>query len=218
MLKLCSLWQGLTHASLYIAFVLQKQYRTQISTPLAMHRVLIFIIIYDIIDLLINKHLEETIMTYKNGIKEYTMTTLLFGVPMGFLFGLKHQSALLGVISGILCGCLFTLLTFLFVKRQEKKYDKKRIEIAKERKVICDGGATVQGNGGWMFFTDYGLEFYPHKINLSKDDLIIPINTIKSVETNKNQLIVDTTENLKFAIVVSHNKEWLKQIKQYINI
>ncbi len=157
-------------------------------------------------------------MTYKNGIKEYTMITLLFGGPMGFLFGLMYQSALLGVISGIFCGCLFTLLMFLFIKMQEKKYDKRRIEIAKERKIICDGAATVQGNGGWMFFTEYGLEFYPHNINLSKENLMIPINVIKSVKTNKNQLIVDTAENLTFAIIVSHNKEWLEQIKQYIKV
>lgn len=155
-------------------------------------------------------------MTYKNGIKEYTMTTLIFGFPMGFVFARTYQSALLGVISGLLCGCLFTLLLFLFIKIQEKKYDKKRFEIAKERKIICDGAATVQGNGGWMFFTEYGLEFYPHKINISQKDLMIPINLIKSVKTNKNQLVVKTTEHSTIAIVVSHNKEWAEQIKQYI--
>ena len=40
---------------------------------------------------------------------------------------------------------------------------------------------------------------------------MIPIDTIKSVKTNKNQIIVDTIENLKFEIVVSHNKEWIEQ-------
>ena len=157
-------------------------------------------------------------MIYKNGIKEYTMTSLLFGCPMGFLFGIMHQNALLGVISGVSCGCLFTLFVFLFIKIQEKKYDKKRFEIAKERKVICDGGATFQGNGGWMFFTEYGLEFYPHKLNNSKKDLMIPINAIKSVKTNKNQLVVDTMENSTISFVVSHNKEWVEQIKRYIKI
>lgn len=157
-------------------------------------------------------------MTYKNGTKEYTMTTLLFGGPMGVLFGLVLQNALAGVISGVFCGCFFTLFIFLFIKIQEKKYDKKRFEIAKERRVVCDGAATIQGNGGWMFFTEYGLEFYPHKINISQKVLMIPIDTIKSVKTNKNQIIVDTIENLKFEIVVSHNKEWVEQIKQYIKV
>lgn len=67
-----------------------------------------------------------------------------------------------------------------------------------------------------MFFTEYGLEFYPHKINISRKNLMMPINSIISVKTNKKQLIVETIENLTFAIVVSHNKEWVEQIKQYI--
>ena len=155
-------------------------------------------------------------MVYKNGIKEYFMTTVLFGTPMGLLHGLLHKSALLGVFSGVFCGFLFSLLIFLFVKIQEKKYDKKRLEIAKERKIICDGGATIQGNGGWMFLTDYGLEFYPHKMNISQKNLMIPISAIKSVKTDKNRLVVDTMENITFEIVVSHNKEWLEQVNQYI--
>lgn len=75
----------------------------------------------------------------------------------------------------------------------------------------------MQGTGGWMFFTEYGLEFYPHKINLSQEELMIPINLIKSVNTYKNQIIVDTTEDMKFSIVVSHNKEWVEQIQSSIN-
>ena len=156
-------------------------------------------------------------MIFKNGIKEYTMTALIYGGLMGILYGVMHRSVSLGVTSGIFCGTLFALLIFLFSKFQEKKYDKKRCEIEKERNIVCDGAATVQGNGGWMFFTDYGLEFYPHKINVSHENLMIPINKIKSVKTKRNQLIVDTTENLTFAMVVARNKEWVEQIKQYIN-
>lgn len=155
-------------------------------------------------------------MVYKNGIKEYFMTTVLFGIPMGILQGLVHRSALLGVIAGIFCGFSFSLLLFLFVKIQEKKYDKKRLEIAKEREIVCDGGATVQGNGGWLFLTDYGLEFYPHKINISQKNLMIPKSAIKFVKTNKNRLVVDTIENTTIEFVVSHNKEWLEQMNQYI--
>lgn len=152
-------------------------------------------------------------MIYRNGIKEYSLMALLFGIPMGLLFGIRSLSLIVGVIFGVLSGFLFAFLMFLFVKFQEKKFDKKREEIAKERKVICDGGATVQGTGGWMFFTEQGIEFYPHKINFSQENLMIPMNMIESVKTNKNQIIINTTENLTFAIVVSHNKEWKQQIE-----
>ncbi len=150
-------------------------------------------------------------MIYKNGIKEYTLTGVLFGIPMGIAFGFMHLDLLLGIISGILCGFLFALLIFIFVKYQEKKFDKKRIEIAKVRKIICDGPATINGNGGWLFFTENGLEFYPHKINFSTKELLMPINTIKKVNTYRNQITINAGEN-PVIILVSHNKEWKKQI------
>ena len=156
-------------------------------------------------------------MTYKNGIKEYTLTGVVFGVPMGVLFGLMHLSLLLGIITGLLCGFLFTLLMFLFIKYQEKKFDNKRTEIAKERKIICDGGATINGNGGWLFFTENGLEFYPHKINISTEEIVIPMNTIKMVNTYRNQIIINAGEN-PVIILVSHNKEWKKQIEGALTV
>ena len=164
-----------------------------------------------------NPFFKEKNMTYKNGIKEYALTGVMFGVPMGILFGLMHLSLLLGVITGFLCGFLFAFLIFLFVKYQEKKFDKKRTEIAKERKIICDGGATINGNGGWMFFTENGIEFYPHKINISTKEIVIPTNTIESVKTNKNQILV-SANGKTIAIVVSHNKEWKKQIEDALTL
>jgi len=164
-----------------------------------------------------NPFLKEENMTYKNGIKEYALTGVMFGVPMGILFGLKHLSLLIGIITGFLCGFLFTLLIFLFVKYQEKKFDKKRTEIAKERKIICDGGATINGNGGWLFFTENGLEFYPHKINFSTKEIIILTNTIESVKTYKNQILIGANGKT-IAILVSHNKEWKKQIEGALTV
>ena len=154
-------------------------------------------------------------MVYKNGLKEYSLITVLFGVPMGILFGLSKLSFIVGVVSGVLSGLLFTLLMFLFIKVQEKKFDKKRIEIAKERRIFCDGGATINGNGGWMFLTENGIEFYPHKINISTEVIKIPTNMIEAVKTNKNQIVV-TSNGKNIAIVVSHNKEWKKQIEKTI--
>ena len=152
-------------------------------------------------------------MIYKNGIKEYLLITVLFGVPTGIIYGLFKFNLLAGVVYGVLSGLLFTLLMFVFIKIQEKKFNQKRIEIAEERKIICDGGATVNGNGGWMFLTEKGIEFYPHKINFSTEEIIIPTNMIEAVKTHKNQIVVSTANKSTVAIVVSHNKEWKKQIQ-----
>lgn len=156
-------------------------------------------------------------MIYKNGIKEYTLTTVLFGVPMGFIFGVLRLSLLLGIIMGVFSGLLFSLLMFAFIKFQEKQFDKKRIEIAKERKLICDGGATIQENGGWLFLTENGLEFYPHKINVSTEEIKIPMNMIESVNTYRNQIVVHTVNKSAVVIVVSHNGAWKKQIEDAVD-
>lgn len=150
-------------------------------------------------------------MTYKNGIKEYSLSAVLFGIPMGVIYGFGKASVIAGVIYGVVCGVLFALFLFIFIKITEKKFDKKREEIAKDRKIICDGVATINGNGGWMFFTEYGIEFYPHKINFSTKEVIIPIDTIESVTTLNNHIIVSADSTL-VAIHVSHRKEWKKQI------
>ncbi len=151
-------------------------------------------------------------MTYKNGAKEYFLTGVLFGVPMGILFGFIYFDLLLGVLAGVFSGALYALLIFAFIKFQEKKYDKKRMELALERRIICDGAATIGGNGGWLFLTEYGLEFYPHKVNLSTQEIMIPISTVQSVGINKNQIIV-CANGITFPILVTHSKEWKWQIE-----
>lgn len=155
-------------------------------------------------------------MVYRNGIKEYLLTTVLFGGIMGIFIGLIRLNVLLGVIMGVLSGCLFSFLMFLFVKVVEKKFDKMRVEIAEERKIFCDGGATIQGVGGWMFLTENGVEFYPHKINYTQDKLFIPLKEIQTVETKGNQILIRTVNNLQFAIVVAKNNQWKKEIESVL--
>lgn len=151
-------------------------------------------------------------MTYKNGIKEFLIMAVCYGVPMGVFFGLSNQSLLIGIVTGLLAGLLFALAMFAVAKIQEKKFDKKRVEIASERKIICDGAATIKGNGGWMFLTENGIEFYPHKMNFSTKEVIIPMNTIEAVMAQKNQIVVITADKSTVAVVVTHNIEWKKQI------
>lgn len=151
-------------------------------------------------------------MIYKNGFREYFLMVVLFGVPMGALIGLMKMSVAVGLIAGVFSGAVFMLLMLLFVKVQEKNYAKMRAELSKQRKIICDGAATIQGTGGWMFFTEQGLEFYPHRFNTSTEEMFIPTDMITDVKTRKNQLVVTTENGLTFAIVVARVKEWKKQI------
>ncbi len=155
-------------------------------------------------------------MTYRNGIKEYALTTVLFGGCMSIFLSLSSGSILLGLPLGLAAGVLFSLLIALFVKVQEKKFDKLRTEIAATQTVICDGGATIDGNGGWLFFTDEGLAFHAHKINLNTQGLNIPLSAIRSVGTKRNCLLVELGGGHTVSIVVSHVQEWKAQLDAYI--
>ncbi|MBQ2881272.1 MAG: hypothetical protein IJE40_03295 [Clostridia bacterium] len=152
-------------------------------------------------------------MTFKNGAKGYIITGVLYGIPMGLIFGIMSLNVIVGIVSGILAGTLFAFLIFLFSKFMENKFAKMRAEIAANRKVICDGAATVNGNGGWLFLTEHGLEFYPHKINVSTKEMRIPFSMIQSVDANKNLLIVTLKDGQKIKMIVIKNTEWKKQIE-----
>jgi hypothetical protein len=152
-------------------------------------------------------------MTYKNGIREYLLLAVCYGVPMGIIFGLWQKSVLVGIISGAMCGILYGVIMFLFVKSQEKKFDKMREQIASERKIICDGGATLHGNGGWLFLTEYGLEFYPHKVNFSRQEMRISLKSINAASVLGKSILISVKEYTNaITIIVTHNKEWQKQI------
>jgi hypothetical protein len=132
---------------------------------------------------------------------------------MGIIFGLWQKSVLVGIISGAMCGILYGVIMFLFVKSQEKKFDKMREQIASERKIICDGGATLHGNGGWLFLTEFGLEFYPHKVNFSRQEMRISLKSINAASVLGKSILISVKEYTNaITIIVTHNKEWQKQI------
>jgi len=155
-------------------------------------------------------------MTYKTGFKGYFLLGVCYGVPMGVVFGLMFMSAVLGLVTGVLAGVLFGGGMFLASKIAERKFDKKRAEIAAQRRIICDGAATIQGNGGWMFLTDFGIELYPHKLNFSTKELMLPLAMIAGVRTKGNKIVIATWDRIEFHIVVAKNKEWKAQIENAV--
>ncbi len=150
-------------------------------------------------------------MVFRNGFKEYALSGVLFGGIMGLMWIIVY-GVIIGLISGIVSGVIFASLICLFTKIQEKKYSRQREEISRERRIICDGGATYSGNGGWMFFTEYGIEFYPHKLNISTAKIFIPTDRIADVSTKYNKMILTTVDGHRFEIVVSNSAGWCEQI------
>ena len=154
-------------------------------------------------------------MVYRNGWKEFFITAIGFGAPMSLFFIIQYGFAL-GLFGGVLAGILFGGAMTLVTRGTEKKFAKMRAEIAADRRVICDGGATWQGLGGWMFLTEAGLEFYPHKFNHGKQNFAIPTEELVSVTVKRNIVSVALQNGGEVAVVVSHAKEWEAQIQAVI--
>ncbi|MBE6636736.1 MAG: toll/interleukin-1 receptor domain-containing protein [Ruminococcaceae bacterium] len=138
----------------------------------------------------------------------YIIGGQLYGLFLGFTMGDMAEGALQGLIWGVACGIMFPIVMQLISFLLEIKYRKLRKAIAGERRLICDGSATHNGNGGWMYLTEKGLEFYPHKINLSSDKIIIPLDLIQSTETTQNKLVVKLSADLAYTFHVSQNNRW----------
>lgn len=93
---------------------------------------------YAIITLLKNGEYDRT---YRNGIKEYFLMTMLFGAVMGILT--SDAACFHGGFSVFWpAGCLL-LSYFCYAK----KYDKMRIAVAKERAIFCNGAVAVIRSG-----------------------------------------------------------------------
>ena len=150
-------------------------------------------------------------MIYRNGWREFFILAISFGVPMGVFFIIQY-GFVAGAIGGLCAGLLFGGLMTLFTRGTEKKFAKMRAEISADRPIICDGGATWQGIGGWMFFTAAGLEFYPHKLNHARKDFAIPLSQVAEARLKRNLLVIVLKDGTGLEVVVSKNKEWKKHI------
>lgn len=156
-------------------------------------------------------------MVYKNTWKTYLFVALFTGALYGFLMGLVYMSVVRGLLMGILFGSLFTVAIAVINHFTEKKFVQKRAEISSQRRIICDGAATHNGNGGWMFLTEFGLEFYPHKLNFSTNRLIIPLGSITGLSVKSNRVEISTTGGV-FSIVVVKATDWLLHIQSAISM
>lgn len=155
-------------------------------------------------------------MTYKNEVKGYLLLAVIYGIPMGILLGLINKSILVGIFVGILGGLLFGFSMFLFNKPMEKKFAKMRAEMEKEKTVICDGAATILGNGGWIFLSETEMVFCPHKLNLSTKKISISLSDIESVKVQKGKLFITTNAETPIVAVVCRADEWKKHIEAAI--
>ncbi len=128
-------------------------------------------------------------MILKNTFGDVLKLSFIGGVMYGLLMGIVGGSVNVGIATGIFFWWGFSLLIYLFAKGIEKRVQPLREEISAKRKIICEGGTTVNGIGGWMFLTEDAVEFYPHKANFGGNAFYIALDEIVEV-TVKGKLII----------------------------
>lgn len=154
-------------------------------------------------------------MVYRNGWREFLITAISFGLPMSLLFVIRFGLPL-GLAAGALAGVLFSGIMMMLTRGVERSFSRMRSEISTDRAVICDGGATWQGLGGWLFLTEQGLEFYPHKFNHGGQSFSVPTEELVSVSLSRNIVTVALRDGGEVSMVVSHAKAWAKEIQAVI--
>ncbi len=131
----------------------------------------------------------------------------------GLFFGIFMCIAI-GTV-GLLCGLLFAVLFGLGMQiatnclANSKKWAIKRAEISGTKTIIVEGAATLDGNGGWLFITDKGAEFYAHKLNFDTRNLIFTNDQISSICKEGSKLVI-VANNTKYKFVVNYPETWLQ--------
>lgn len=154
-------------------------------------------------------------MTYKNELKEYVISAIIFGGCMGLFTVIAGGNVAALLTTTIVSGTAFSVLIYLFSQNIEKKFATLRADIEQSRTVYCDGSANLGKTGGWLIMTELGLEFYSHSINFEKTDTLIPFDMIIRTEVKLNKLTVHT-QNGSPVFVVCKAKEWEKEIQKRI--
>ena len=131
---------------------------------------------------------------------------LEFGVVMMLIIGPP------GILSGILFGVLFGLAMQIMTGSLEKKWAAKRAEVSATKTIIVEGGANLDGNGGWLFVTAESVEFYTHRVNIDHKTLIFCGDEVQSIHKEGMRLAV-VANNTKYVFVVDNVDRWLKHIK-----
>ncbi|MBE6639183.1 MAG: hypothetical protein E7616_06985 [Ruminococcaceae bacterium] len=155
-------------------------------------------------------------MVYRSGFSRYALMGVVSGMVYGILMGLFNQSLIEGILMGILFAILFPLCMFAVSLFTGRKYAKKRAAIQAERAVFCDGEATHNGNGGWLFLTAAGLEFYPHSFNLNRSEYTLALTDIRGAIVKSNHMVVFICYGANVEFTVAKPKAWAGQVNDAI--
>lgn len=152
----------------------------------------------------------------KSSSKSIFLMSIMAGGIFGFFIGLMYSVMYeANFVLVFLCGGSFFALLFfggmtVSMRSLEKStFTKMRALVAKKTEIYFEGGANRNGNGGRLFITANGIEYYTHKHNFSSESLLIPYKSIVLIQKVNGGKLVIRSEEATYTFVVDSADEWL---------
>ena len=137
----------------------------------------------------------------------------VFYIGSGYIFGFFQDAAIFGAAYAI----LFGITMEIFKKARARKFKQVKLEIAQTSTILFNSAAILMTGTkpaeGWLFLTDENFIFRPRKFNsLQNPELIIPANSIQSVEKFKLRGFNIVANNVSYKIMADNRNKWLNLI------
>lgn len=118
---------------------------------------------------------------------------------------------IVGMSVGLVFVTVFGGLMHLALVFLEKKFAKTSLLISKTKTIVIEGGASVDGSGGWLFITNEGVEYYTHRLNFDNKSFTLKHNEIQAIKKDGKKLVI-ISNNVKRTLKVNNIDAWLTRI------
>jgi hypothetical protein len=155
----------------------------------------------------------------------FLKTTLLTGVPFGLVMGVfftLSQRNPLGLVYGLVAGLIFGVLLAAFAAKQRSRFTQEDPCQDGER-LLKQGPANHfrgwEGVGGWLYLTDRRLLFRPHRFNVQRHELSVPLTKVVGAAACATAWVIPnglrvTTAQGAEQFVVEGRRGWAEAINQ----
>ena len=165
-----------------------------------------------------------------NPIYTVFLVSSFFSAFMGLILGMVISNdfkivLFITLISALSTGITFSIIIYIALKLSSQKPINFGIN---EEDILVFGRANHQANliyrGGQLILTEKELIFTPSKLNLHKDILHIPLDSIKTLIEKNFYLLIPTGLYIELKngdverFVINDHKSWLQEINLIIKI
>ena len=147
------------------------------------------------------------------------LSGLIFGLIFGVFMAFQDSGLFLPIflVGSLIFGLImYAAMQIATSKLEDTHAKKKREEISKQKRILFEGPANRDGNGGWLFVTDSSIEHHAHNTNFDAKSTVLEISNIVSIRKGGNKLIIVTTQ-YTHTFVVDNIDRWMYRLSNNEN-